>query len=133
VTGRVLFVGLDSADPGLLDRYAREGLLPTLSRPRGEGPTFELANSIGTLADTIWPEVWSGRPSHRTGFYCPHHQFAAADRRSSHRLRDSRLRVRGPAVAAGAAGSGSILDVAPAVLARPPLEAARTAPAGGAR
>jgi predicted AlkP superfamily phosphohydrolase/phosphomutase len=54
-------------------------MLPTISRLRQTGATYELRNSVATLADTIWPELWSGQASTRTGFYCPFYQFRAGD------------------------------------------------------
>ena len=76
---RVLFVGLDSADPVLLARFEEEGLVPTIAGLRREGRTFDLANTLGTLAGGIWPEIWSGRSASRTGFYFPYYQFCSGE------------------------------------------------------
>jgi predicted AlkP superfamily phosphohydrolase/phosphomutase len=80
MSARVLFVGLDSADPVLLARFEEEGLVPTFAGLRRQGTTFDLANPMRTLAGGIWPEIWSGRSASRTGFYLPYYQFCAGER-----------------------------------------------------
>jgi type I phosphodiesterase/nucleotide pyrophosphatase len=79
VSARVVFVGLDSADPVLLERYEAEGVLPTLSRLRAEARSFDLENQTGALAGGIWYEIWSGRSSARSGLYFPYHQFCSGE------------------------------------------------------
>jgi predicted AlkP superfamily phosphohydrolase/phosphomutase len=81
MSARVLFVGLDSADPVLLTRFEEEGLVPTIAGLRREGGTFDLANGLGTLAGDggIWPEIWRGRSASRTGLYCPYYQFCSGE------------------------------------------------------
>ena len=79
MSARVLFVGLDSADPTLLARFEEEGLLPTIAGLRRDGRTFELENAMSTFAGAIWPEIWSGRSAARSGFYNPYYQFCSGE------------------------------------------------------
>ena len=76
---RVLFVGLDSADPALVARFEEEGLLPTITGLRRDARAFDLHNAMSTLAGAIWQEIWSGRSAARSGFYFPLYQFCSGE------------------------------------------------------
>lgn len=75
MSARVLFVGLDAADPRLLDRFLGEGLLPSLAQLSEDGQILDLDNCLLTLAGGLWPEIWSGRSAGRSGLYFPYLQF----------------------------------------------------------
>ena len=65
----VLVVGLDAAEATLIERWAGEGELPTLSALASRAASFRLENCLETLPAGIWSELTSGRSSARTGFY----------------------------------------------------------------
>ncbi|MCP5366130.1 MAG: alkaline phosphatase family protein [Hyphomicrobiales bacterium] len=69
---KVLVVGLDAAEPTLLEKWAAEGHLPVLARVMAAGTGGRLGNCMETLPGAIWPEIWSGRSCGNSGvFYTP--------------------------------------------------------------
>ena len=69
---RVLLIGLDAAEPTLIEKWAAEGRLPTFARLGSEGLTAHLSNCLETLPGGIWPEIESGRSAGKLGlFYHP--------------------------------------------------------------
>jgi predicted AlkP superfamily phosphohydrolase/phosphomutase len=75
VAARVLVVGLDAAEPTLLDRWSTDGTLPALARLRARSTASSLTNSIDTLPGGIWLELNSGRRCGESGFYFPARQL----------------------------------------------------------
>ena len=75
MTARVLVVGLDAAEPTLLERWSADGTLPTLARLREHSTASSLTNSIDTLPGGIWLELNTGRRCSETGFYFPARQL----------------------------------------------------------
>ncbi len=72
MSARILVIGLDSAEATLLEKWAAEGYLPNLARVADGGAVGKLGNPMETLPGAIWPEIWSGRSSGKTGlFYHP--------------------------------------------------------------
>ena len=72
MTAQVLVVGLDAAEATLLEKWAAEGLLPTIARLTRDGAVAKLDNPMETLPGAIWPEIWSGRSGANVGqFYHP--------------------------------------------------------------
>ncbi|CAN5412785.1 alkaline phosphatase family protein [soil metagenome] len=65
----VVVIGLDAAEPALLERWAAEGLLPTFAGLVRGGTTVQLANSLETLPGAIWPELSTGVSGGRLGLY----------------------------------------------------------------
>ena len=57
---RVLFIGLDAAEPSLLRAGAARGLFPTLERLTATGASGALSNCMQTLPGAVWPEISSG-------------------------------------------------------------------------
>src|SRR3974390_2959102 len=47
---KLIFLGLDGLDPGLTERYMREGKLPTLSRLREQGSFHRLRTTFPALS-----------------------------------------------------------------------------------
>jgi len=66
---RVMVIGLDSADAGLVDRWCDEGHLPVLRSLRAQG----LSGRIGTTADVVhvsgWPSFYTGTTPDKHGLY----------------------------------------------------------------
>jgi predicted AlkP superfamily phosphohydrolase/phosphomutase len=60
VSARVLFIGLDAAEPTLLRRGIADGSLPALRRLASRGASSSLANCMLTLPGAVWPEISSG-------------------------------------------------------------------------
>jgi len=60
MSARVLFIGLDAAEPSLLRDGAARGRLPNLQRLTADGASGALGNCMETLPGAIWPEIASG-------------------------------------------------------------------------
>lgn len=60
MSARVLFVGLDAAEPLLLRAGAASGDLPTIARLSALGVSGALENCMTTLPGAVWPEIVSG-------------------------------------------------------------------------
>ncbi len=57
---RVLFIGLDAAEPNLLRAGLAAGRLPNLRALADRGMSGSLANCMLTLPGAVWPEIASG-------------------------------------------------------------------------
>jgi predicted AlkP superfamily phosphohydrolase/phosphomutase len=69
---RVLVIGLDAAEPTLIEKWADDGLLPNIARLGREGARVKLGNPMETLPGAIWPEISSGVSGGKDGqFYHP--------------------------------------------------------------
>lgn len=62
-------LGLDAADPVLLERWTEDGTLPHLARLREEGAYGRLLTSAGVLAGSPWPTFNTGQPPSVHGIY----------------------------------------------------------------
>jgi predicted AlkP superfamily phosphohydrolase/phosphomutase len=60
---RVLVLGFDAADAGLLRAEAERGVPPTISRLLREAAELRLENTLSTLPGAIWPGIACGRIS----------------------------------------------------------------------
>ncbi len=60
MSARVLFIGLDAAEPNLLRAGMADGSLPNLRALSERGATGPLANCMLTLPGAVWPEIASG-------------------------------------------------------------------------
>jgi predicted AlkP superfamily phosphohydrolase/phosphomutase len=69
MSARVLVVGLDAAEPTLLERWSEEGRLPTIATLSRAGASWRLTNSLSTVPGAIWPEIGTGRSAGSAGHY----------------------------------------------------------------
>ena len=83
----LLFIGLDSADPDLIDRWTTAGLLPNLARLRRASVTAPVRNLAGFGNGVFWPSLNTGvNPARHGRFYFEHlepgtYRFAPFDER----------------------------------------------------
>ena len=66
---KVLLIGIDGANAGLLKRWSRDGVLPTVGRLRRRGITIDLQGPPGFGDDAIWPSFSTGTSPARHGRY----------------------------------------------------------------
>ncbi len=72
MTARVLVVGLDACEVTLVERWAREGLLPHFAALQAASRAVVLDGPMRTLPGGIWPEIHTGMNSAASGhFYVP--------------------------------------------------------------
>jgi predicted AlkP superfamily phosphohydrolase/phosphomutase len=67
----VIAIGLDAADPDLLDAWIAEGKLPNLARLRQEGGYGRLTNLDHYKAETPWTTFLTGCLPQTTGYWTP--------------------------------------------------------------
>jgi predicted AlkP superfamily phosphohydrolase/phosphomutase len=65
----VIAIGLDSADPLILDTWASQGHLPNISRLRGQGAYCPLRGPNLYLSEQAWTLVATGCEAARTGYW----------------------------------------------------------------
>jgi predicted AlkP superfamily phosphohydrolase/phosphomutase len=80
MTGRVLLIGLDSADAELIERWAAQGHLPTFARLRREGLWGRLRTTAEVMHVSAWPSIYTGVTPGRHGLYHAY-QVRAGDQR----------------------------------------------------
>ena len=80
MTGRVLLIGLDSADAELIERWADQGHLPTFARLRREGLWSRLGTTAEVMHVSAWPTIYTGVTPGRHGLYHAY-QVRAGDQR----------------------------------------------------
>ncbi len=66
---RVFFLGLDSADPGLILRWSEEGLLPTFLSLHKESLFGKTTMPPGLGTGAMWTSIWSGVTPGKHGRY----------------------------------------------------------------
>ena len=66
---RVLMIGLDAAEPALIERWTADGTLPVLRRLRARGSYRRLASSAAWLAGSPWPTFYTGTSPAEHGLY----------------------------------------------------------------
>ncbi len=66
---RVLAIGLDAAEPSLVERWMEQGSLPNLRKLYERGAYGRLASSADWLAGSIWVTFYTGRNPASHGFY----------------------------------------------------------------
>lgn len=76
---RVLVIGLDSAEPTLLDRWTAEGKLPAIAALYEQGAAYRLDNCWNTLPTAIWPELTYGRSPEKVGLFYPPGQLRTGE------------------------------------------------------
>ena len=67
--GRVLLIGLDSADADLIERWSDAGQLPTLRALKDEGAWARLETTSNVLHVSAWPTLHSGTRPGAHGMY----------------------------------------------------------------
>jgi len=67
----LLLIGLDAAEPRLIEQWIAEGSLPNLRRLRERGAYGRIASSADWLAGSPWPTFYTGTSPSVHGFY--HH------------------------------------------------------------
>jgi len=75
VSAHTLFVGLDAADPVLLDALSRAGRLPAFTACTDGAATLRLSNSLGTIGGGVWQELNTGRSCGVAGIFFPARQL----------------------------------------------------------
>ncbi|MDB9529342.1 alkaline phosphatase family protein [Oscillatoria sp. CS-180] len=66
---RVVVIGLDSADPDLIQLWAKEGRLPFIRSLLEKGSWARLMSTRGMFSDSPWPTFNTGVPPSKHGFY----------------------------------------------------------------
>lgn len=66
---RMLVIGLDAADPSLIEKWSADGVLPTLKRLRSEGYWVKLRHTGEFTSSSIWPSIYTGTHLGKHGFY----------------------------------------------------------------
>lgn len=67
--GRVLLIGLDSADAELVERWCDAGDLPAIASLRKQGAWGRLATSADAMHVSAWPTVYTGASPGQHGLY----------------------------------------------------------------
>jgi predicted AlkP superfamily phosphohydrolase/phosphomutase len=65
----VLMIGLDAAEPRLIERWMEDGTLPVLRGLRDRGTYGRLSSSAGDLGGSPWPTFYTSRTPAEHGFY----------------------------------------------------------------
>ena len=66
---KVLAIGLDAADPTLIEKWMAEGYLKNLSSLRSKGTYGRLSSSADWLVGSVWPTFYTGTLPGTHGFY----------------------------------------------------------------
>lgn len=67
--GRVLAIGLDAAEPTLLERMIADGELPTLAKLLAGGTWSRVTSPAGYGSGTVWPTFFTGTDAAEHGQY----------------------------------------------------------------
>ncbi len=66
---RVILIGLDSADPDLIQKWCREGRLPFINSLIRSGAYVRLQSTQGLFSDSPWPSFHTGVNPAKHGYY----------------------------------------------------------------
>ena len=66
---RMLIIGLDAADPALIEKWSDAGILPTLRRLRSRGVWIKLNHGGEFSSGSIWPTISTGTHPGKHGIY----------------------------------------------------------------
>jgi predicted AlkP superfamily phosphohydrolase/phosphomutase len=66
---QLLLIGLDAADPDLIERWTNDGTLPNLAALRRAGTWGRLSTAAKYLTGSPWPTFYTGRPPSDHGLY----------------------------------------------------------------
>jgi predicted AlkP superfamily phosphohydrolase/phosphomutase len=86
---RVVLIGLDAAEPRLIEQWMEDGSLPALRALRDRGAYGRLRSSADWLAGSPWPTFYTGRLPGDHGFY--HHLGWCGERMDVERPTPGRL------------------------------------------
>src|SRR5690349_2759521 len=89
---RVLVLGLDGADPELVERLLAEGRLPTLARLRRDGAYGPLRSTIPAVTPTAWSSFLTGLNPAGHGIF----NFSSNPNRSLSRVESAASRSGAP-------------------------------------
>ena len=67
----VIAIGLDAAEPSLVEKWMADGHLPNLQRLRDQGAYTRLNNFEYYRAETPWTTFLTGASPHNTGYWSP--------------------------------------------------------------
>ena len=82
---KILFIGLDSADPDLILQWCDAGVLPTLQALRNRSAWSSTTNPPGIYSGAVWPSFYTGVSPARHGRY-----FRRQIQPGTYRIRDVR-------------------------------------------
>jgi predicted AlkP superfamily phosphohydrolase/phosphomutase len=68
-SARMLILGLDAADPGLIEKWCDENILPTLRFLRAQGAWVRLRHGGAMPSASVWPSIYSGTYPGKHGIY----------------------------------------------------------------
>jgi predicted AlkP superfamily phosphohydrolase/phosphomutase len=66
---RMLIIGLDAADPALIEKWSDAGILPTLRYLRSKGAWIRLNHGGEFSSASIWPTIFTGTHPGKHGIY----------------------------------------------------------------
>src|SRR4030065_2456354 len=66
---KVLVIGLDAAEPSLVEKWMVAGYLKNLAVLRSQGAYGRLSSSADWLVGSTWPTFYTGTPPENHGFY----------------------------------------------------------------
>jgi len=69
VTNKVLAIGLDAAEPELVQKLIEQGSMPSLSRLRDEGKWLPVGSSADIGGGSVWATMMTGDDPSTHGFY----------------------------------------------------------------
>ncbi|HEY7218964.1 MAG TPA: alkaline phosphatase family protein [Candidatus Binatia bacterium] len=68
-SARMLILGLDAADPALIEKWCDEGILPALKFLRAQGAWVRLQHDGAMPSASVWPSIYSGTYPGKHGIY----------------------------------------------------------------
>ncbi|MFC2170695.1 alkaline phosphatase family protein [Calditrichota bacterium] len=66
---KLLFVGIDSADPDYIDRRIAEGALPNIASFKKDGAWGKMRSTFPVLSSAAWSTISTGLPPEKHGIY----------------------------------------------------------------
>ena len=66
---RMLVLGLDAADAGLIEKWSDEGMLPTFDFLRKEGVSVSFRHDGPMPSASVWPSIYTGTQPGKHGIY----------------------------------------------------------------
>jgi len=71
----VIAIGLDAADPDLIEKWSQQGHLPTISSLMRHGSWGRLISTTELSSGATWPSVHTGTSPAKHGIYFYHRQI----------------------------------------------------------
>jgi predicted AlkP superfamily phosphohydrolase/phosphomutase len=68
---RVCLIGIDAAEPRLVEQWCAAGMLPALDRLRRIGTWIPLGHAEASPSGSVWPTIYTGTPPGRHGIVHP--------------------------------------------------------------